>query len=594
MAVPRLNVLGVHGVGNHHEDLSWQTTWEKAIRSAIGVPEEDLALECHLPVYDQLFEGVEITFPDMCEAAFKLLWSGVGGLFRRRRGFLDRLSETLRWKAGMVVQWVENDELREATRAWLVDQIEGFQPDLICAHSLGSLVGYDAFTANGGDAIAGRSFISFGSQIGNPFVVGNFAAGRLVPLPARRWYHLYNEHDSVFTAPVALSSPQFEQVDTPFDIPGVADHDAACYLTHAATKQRVWAPLVGDLRAPRFARRMTKIRRAAERVARKPTRRALLVGINDYPAPEDRLEGCANDVFLFSSVLQECGFAAADIRVVLDRRATTRGILQRLEWLLDGAAADDQLVFYYSGHGAQLPAYAPDEQVDHQDECLVPYDFDWSPERAITDDQIYDLYSQLPYDARFLMFLDCCHSGGMTRAGSARVRGLDPPDDVRHRMLRWDVEHSMWVPRPLRELNRELTEDEDVRRGYTGASGNVWRLGRAMSLRTLPSPQYDQVRQAQGHHGPYLPIIFQACQEHEYSYEYRHGVTSYGAFTYCLAKNLRRERTITFQELAEKTAEELHELDYDQTPALVGPEPILAQQVPWGAAKARRSRRKKK
>ena len=595
MSVPKLKVLGVHGVGNHHEDLSWQATWKEAIRSAIGVPEEDLALECHLPTYDELFEGVEITFAGMYEAVLKLLWSGIGGMFRRRRGFFDQIGETARWTAGMVVQWVESEELREATRAWLLDQIEAFKPDVVCAHSLGSLVCYDAFTANGGGAIEGRSFISFGSQIGNPFVVGNFGAGRLVPLPAKWWYHLYNKHDSVFTAPIALSSPRFEQVDTPFDVPGMADHDAACYLAHEATKQRVWAPLVGDLRSPRFARRLVKIRKAAERVAREPTRRALLVGINEYPDPEDRLEGCANDVFLFSSVLQECGFAAADIRVVLDRRATTRGILQRLEWLLDGASAGDQLVFYYSGHGAQLPTYAPDEQVDHQDECLVPYDFDWSPERAITDNQIYDLYSQLPYDARFLMFLDCCHSGGMTRAGSARIRGLDPPDDIRHRMLQWDVDHSMWVPRPLRQLNRELAEDPGVIPAYSGASGNVWRLGRAMNLRTLPYAQYDQVRETQGHRGPYLPIIFQACQEDEYSYEYRHGVTSYGAFTYCLAKNLRRDRKITFQDLAQRTGEELHELDYDQTPALVGPKPLLRANVPWGVmTKARRSRRKKK
>jgi len=595
MSVPRLKVLCVHGVGNHHEDLSWQETWKGAIRSAIGVPEEDLALEFHLPTYDELFEEVEITIPDMYEAVLKLLWSGIGGLFRRPRGFFDRLGETARWTAGMVVQWVENDELREASRAWLLDQIEAFKPDVVCAHSLGSLVCYDAFTANGGDAIEGRSFISFGSQIGNPFVVGNFAAGRLMPLPAERWYHLYNRHDSVFTAPVTLSSPRFEQVDTPFDIPGMADHDAACYLAHHATKQRVWAPLVGDRRGPKFSDRVRKIHRAAERATPEPTCRALLVGINEYPDPKNRLEGCANDVFLFSSVLQECGFAPADIRVVLDERATAQGILQRLDWLLDGASAGDQLVFFYSGHGAQLPTYAPDEQVDHRDECLVPYDFDWSPERAITDNQIYELYSQLPYDSRFLMFLDCCHSGGMTRAGSLRIRGLDPPDDIRHRMLQWDVDHSMWVHRPLRQLNRELAEDAEVMPAYSGASGNVWRLGRAMNLRTLPYAQYDRVRETQGHQGPYLPIIFQACQENEYSYEYRHGVTSYGAFTYCLAKNLRQKRKITFQDLSQRTAEELHDLDYDQTPALVGPEPLLRANVPWGVmTKARRSRRKKK
>ena len=28
-----------------------------------------------------------------------------------------------------------------------------------------------------------------------------------------------------------------------------------------------------------------------------------------------------------------------------------------------------------------------------------------------------------------------------------------------------------------------------------------------------------------GHKGPYLPLIFEACQEDQYAYEYRDGVT---------------------------------------------------------------------
>jgi hypothetical protein len=48
--------------------------------------------------------------------------------------------------------------------------------------------------------------------------------------------------------------------------------------------------------------------------AQPPRRRALLVGINEYPDPSDRLEGCVNDVFLMSSLLQESGYAAPDRR----------------------------------------------------------------------------------------------------------------------------------------------------------------------------------------------------------------------------------------------------------------------------------------
>jgi hypothetical protein len=65
---------------------------------------------------------------------------------------------------------------------------------------------------------------------------------------------------------------------------------------------------------------------------------------------------------------------------------------------------------------------------------------------------------------------------------------------------------------------------------------------RATSLRTMAKKQYDATRKTLKHHGPYLPIILEACQEEQLSYEYRHGTQSYGAFTYSLAATLRASR----------------------------------------------------
>ena len=63
-----------------------------------------------------------------------------------------------------------------------------------------------------------------------------------------------------------------------------------------------------------------------------------------------------------------------------------------------------------------------------------------------------------------------------------------------------------------------------------------------MTLRTKPNDEYDKTRKELGHHGPYLPILLEACQEQEFSYEYRDGATSYGAYTFCMAKVLREHR----------------------------------------------------
>jgi hypothetical protein len=319
----------------------------------------------------------------------------------------------------MVVQWVDNGDLRAAARGKVESAINEHNPHVILAHSLGSLLCYDTFAHEPSrQVVQDRTFVSLGSQIGNPFV-RNLFGGRLQSLPARFWYHLYNRHDGeAFTWPIRVAAPNFAQVDTEFDVSGMLDHDAVLYLGHAAMMDSVWREIIGA-EAPGPARAMAAPAAALTEPAAPPgpgalperatrpsvasrprtTKRALIVGIDNYPDLRDRLDGCLNDAFLMSAVLQECTFSADDIRLVLDNRATTRGILDRLEWLLEDTRPGDQRVFFYSGHGAQLPSYSPDEKVDHKDECLVPHDFDWSPERALLDNQIFDLYSQLPYDA---------------------------------------------------------------------------------------------------------------------------------------------------------------------------------------------------
>ena len=286
-----------------------------------------------------------------------------------------------------------------------------------------------------------------------------------------------------------------------------------------------------------------------------------------------------NDVFLMSELLQESGFAAEDIRVVLNERATAAGILERLEWLLEGAEDGQDRVFYYSGHGAQIAGYGVGEKVDRKDECLVTYDFDWSRDHCITDDQFYDLYSQLPYDTRFLAIFDCCHSGGLTRDGAVRVRGLSPPDDIRHRELRWEPGEKMWVQRDFKRV-----EDRKKRPDLFGEGGDVNRLGRSVELRA-DGARFDEARKAYDHRGPFMPIIFQACEEKQYSYEYRHGVQSFGAFTYSLSVILRdpgtKRKRLTWSELIKLAGKKLADLQYDQTPCLVCPSPFKNRPIPW-------------
>lgn len=583
------NILCVHGVGHGDEDPLLVPSWTGAITANITRWNPGAAVTCDFLVYDELFDHAPLDTVTYAKGFATLLASsavhGIGALFPGARGLFD-LPEQARWTAGMIAQWSAEDDLRAKLRARLLKQLVDKRYDVVVAHSLGSLISYDTFRRNPA-ALTGKVFITLGSQIANPFV-RDCLAGRIEPLDARMWYHLYNVDDHVFTAALRLQSDRFCEILTPFDKPGdLLNHDPIYYFNHANTQTGVWSDIAGALPGRMVARQM----RLTRTVTAPPNRRALLIGINEYPDPANCLEGCVNDTFLISSVLQECGYQPEDIRVVLNDRATTGAIMERLHWLLDDVRGGDERVLFYSGHGAQIPAYGAKEEVDRFDECLAPYDFDWSPQHSLTDNQFVEFYSQLPYESRFAAIFDCCHSGGLTRDAGPRARGINPPDDVRHRALRWNSRLEMWVERDMEPLNRSLARSRSGRE-YLGVHGSTRRIGRAMVLRGLPNARYDRERRALRHRGAYLPILLEACQEQELAYEYRDGANAYGAFTFCLVKLLRETRrrggTPSFTSLIRQTADRLRDLGYRQTPNLVGPRPLLGRAIPWVRPRGRR------
>jgi metacaspase-1 len=622
-----MKVFVVHGLGHQERNPdTWQPSWKATLQEMLKKWNPDLNVEVDFAIYDKYFAETPMSVGGTLGGFGRLLWDEVrfsvtdkvSALLGRRRGFGEAVSETVKWKIGMVTQFAEDEALRIKLRTELTKQIEKSKPDMVFAHSLGTLLTYDLFLhPPQNQIINNRSYITCGCQIGRAALRTLFG-GRLSMIGAREWYNLYNENDDVLVVPFTIYAPNFQTVPTSFELPGVGDHDAVEYMRHANTQDKVWREIAG-LSKPRtlVIRSLTraggkeKPKQVTEDVAEKhltasvatPTpNRALLIGINDYPNPDDRLEGCVNDVFKMSATLQEIGFKAEDIRVLLNERATASAIRERFAWLLEDPQPGDQRVFFYSGHGAQIPDYNSDEVIDHTDETFVPYDFKWDDRSThLTDDEFSDLYAQLPYSTAFVAFLDCCHSGGMTRAGGAKVRGLNPPDDIRHRMLEWDPDDELWKPRNLgneRDLPRHLRDTE----AYTGKSGATNRILRGVPLRTLAhSKETRDLREKElGHEGPYLPLIFEACDEEEYAYEYQDGATSYGAFTFFLTKILfdagHEHEKVTFQSLLDKTAKRLEKY-YQQTPHLVGPKKWCGATVPWKVkpkkAAARPARQKK-
>ena len=589
-------VLCVHGVGHAEQDPHWNQPWDDVITAAFKRCNNREPLQFEAVAYDKLFEDAPLNPIEYAGAIAELLasaaWHAVAGPSTAKAfGPPDLGKYASRWFAGMVVQWVVDSELRGKCRAVISDRINQFQPDIVCAHSLGTLLCYDLFTYNdaGRRMIEGRTFISFGAQIANTFVKAKAWGGRVRMIAAKEWYHLFNHQDPAFTAEIqepgvanfleiVTDSPAGHSPTTLGGNPG--------YLDHPNTFESVWQPLA----RPKILESVTRALAAPTAPAlQPPSHRALLIGINAYPDPGTRLNGCVNDTYLMSELLQENSFVADNIRLLTDERATRDAILDRLHWLLDDVTDESYRILYYSGHGVQIPGYGVNQQVDHLEDGLVPVDFDWVKLNAITDLDLQNVYAQLPYNTRFIAIFDCCYAGGLVRSMHSVVRTLSVPPDIRHRMQQWNRGTRSWEPRKLASLTPGL--DEATRQGYSGAGGATYKLGRAVPLRRLDKKAYDEVRALRGHKGPYLPVVLEACRENQLSYEYTNGATTNGAFTYALVDQYRaagkRQAKTTFVELARKTSNQIKKLGYAEEPQVVGPSEVLKAQIPRAAAGSR-------
>jgi hypothetical protein len=571
-----MKILLVHGVG-YQEDKNFAADWQPVIDERLAQPSVTFtALK-----YDDLFKRRSINWFKLGATARGLLksWMEHDRDDRQRalaeRGLLTPAESTI----GMAVKWAEFDDLRATLRSRLKQQIVNDQADVIIAHSLGTLICYDLFARpENADLTAGITWLTIGSQIAHPALRNLFQGYLASPPKLAHWYAQFNPHDRVFAwEPVDLVADNFTRIDAPFR-EAVINHDALFYL-RAEENEPAWRAmasrvhtslgavreLAGSIRYaanPGVGARGKSKAKPAKRAA---NRRALIVGIDQYAVSSLKLEGCVNDAYLMSALLQEHGFEAGEIRMVVNERATAAGIQERIRWLLADTGPGDVRILYYSGHGVQMPAYGASGEPDHLLEALVPHDFDWTEERSVSDKWLAKQYGNLPYDAHFAAMFDCCHSGGLSRSTALKVRSVAPPDDIAHRQLKWDWQWQMWVP-------RDFVKPQVARMSSVDPRSPTLRLGRGISLRP---EQTRGLGKAFGHKGPYMPAILMACRADELAHEYRHGGGhAYGAFTYALSQVLRDESggaVSTMKDLCDRINKRLPALGYAQHCAIDGP-----------------------
>jgi hypothetical protein len=262
-------------------------------------------------------------------------------------------------------------------------------------------------------------------------------------------------------------------------------------------------------------------------------KKALCVGINQYKNyPSNNLQGCVNDVIDMTDVLKTfLGFADADIVKLTDGQATKANIMKTLQEMVAGAKAGKYtyLVYSQSGHGTQVPDKNGDE-ADRADEAFCPHDLaqkgnQWDPTHVITDDELHDLFVQLPANVLLEVYLDTCHSG----------TGLKAMDMLLDRKPRY-------MPPPSLEAFEKV--DGKTPRG----------LFRALAEKGIV------------HH-----ILWAACRDNQTSADAQIGGSWHGAFTYCFCKAMRDSKNkISRAQMLTKVNQCLKAGKYSQVAQLEG------------------------
>lgn len=146
----------------------------------------------------------------------------------------------------------------------------------------------------------------------------------------------------------------------------------------------------------------------------------LLAGINNYQNTDlPRLLGPDKDVDRVGRYLA-AHFEADQLQVetLLNEKATKEAIVQAFTQHLGKAGKKDQVLFYFSGHGAiEAPHIAFGHLAkDDRFETLVCYDSLYNDGTTLADKELRYLIAQLSKTCdNITILLDCCHSGGITR-----------------------------------------------------------------------------------------------------------------------------------------------------------------------------------
>jgi len=141
----------------------------------------------------------------------------------------------------------------------------------------------------------------------------------------------------------------------------------------------------------------------------KGNRYAIVIGISDYPGEGSDLNFADDDALLLAQVLKEkYHFPEENVFVFIDSEAQAEKIFETINDLRKKVTQDDEIVFFFSGHGVR--GIAEDNDREMMDEGIVLWqgnDFFY-----LWDGQLKEWFENFPA-SRIVFIFDSCLSGGM-------------------------------------------------------------------------------------------------------------------------------------------------------------------------------------
>lgn len=136
---------------------------------------------------------------------------------------------------------------------------------------------------------------------------------------------------------------------------------------------------------------------------------AIVIGISDYPGTGNDLSYADDDARDMKTALISYGYQETNIRYLVDADATRSAIIEAITDIKSVVASEDEVVFFFSGHGAK--GKADDGDRETIDEAIVAHD--GTKLVPIWDGELKALFSGFN-TPRIIFIFDSCLAGGMT------------------------------------------------------------------------------------------------------------------------------------------------------------------------------------